>query len=81
MRQMLTAKDIIADFICGDSDEPRNWSSAANDLIAALEAAGLKVVAREPTLYMVEKASEQADCFGDIWRAMWDATEPERKEP
>lgn len=46
-------------------------------LIAALTAAGFKIVAREPTDDMVEALRRYAGNVveGDVWVAMWDAAE------
>ena len=57
-----------------------------DDILAALEAAGKKVVDREPTLEMIDAARTAYFGCGGVcnpkpwWCAMWDAAE-RRKEP
>jgi hypothetical protein len=75
--------------ICGGPDEDyARWRAAdpetdaiymthAGSVMHALRDAGYAVVPREPTLAMVGAARDEADCIGDIYRAMIAASEKE----
>ena len=93
---MTTARDVI-DAVPSVEEEIElaiNWPSYAGKttsekakfILAALEAAGKKVVDREPTLEMIDAARTAYFGCGGVcnpkpwWCAMWDAAE-RRKEP
>lgn len=68
---MTSAKEVIAktagdyyDGYADPADTPENWSrglGCANDILAALDAAGYVVVPREPTEAMIDAVVHDAD--------------------
>ena len=81
-----------ADDKLADPHTPPNADTVVDAILAALAAAGFKVVGREPTEAMVEIGSdavyEVVDGYdfsvnkmagAEVWRAMFDAAEPQEK--
>jgi hypothetical protein len=52
-----------------------DYDKSIDAILAALAAAGFKVLAREPSNAMLENAIEMGDyhLFDALWRTMWDA--------
>lgn len=79
---MSSAREVVARAL---TDQPGSLKRA-DKVIAALEAAGFKLLQREPTDPMMLAAMERdiqfrslglASCpNGEIWEAMWDAASP-----
>ena len=70
---MTDARDILAREECGREKACALCYRIADERIAALSAAGLKIVGREATKEMWvagDKVEQESEI---IWRAMWDA--------
>lgn len=80
-----TRQEVVADIFVAfcDSDWPEDRFILGQDIIDAFHAAGLKIMARQPTKKMSEAAQKigagTADKTWSVWtdedtfRAMWDA--------
>jgi len=72
---MTTAREIVRLI---SVDGIRLGYENADAIIAALHAAGFKVLAREPTDKMAKLILLPPNVSKGMWRAMWDAAEDEK---
>ena len=77
MSKLAEAREVIIDVL--DNCYTQNSLFTADAILAALNAAGLKIIAREPTKEMENIGDIMIDIEGQstaTWHAMWDAALP-----